>query len=122
MWAPQAHNPEISAALQTVILSALALDPGRRYVNTGELASALAAVAWRDGYADSYEPSVVEPLPLVGRRGQRSSTVQPISSRLVRDEASDVSRRMAKQRLLDATPQLRRGAESAKHLRSVPDR
>jgi len=107
LWAPQAHNPEISSALQTVILSALALDPAHRYANTGELASALAAAAWRDGYADSYEPSVVEPLPLVARHGgDRSSRVQPIPS--IRDEAREVSRRAAKQRLLDATPHLRR--------------
>lgn len=66
--APQAHNSEISPALQTVILSALAVQREARYAHTGELASVLAAAAWRDGYADSYEPSLVQPLPFKGRR------------------------------------------------------
>jgi len=106
LWAPEAHNPEITAALQTVILNALAVDPSRRYANTGELASVLAAAAWRDGFAESYEPSVVEPLPLFARRNGRASSVEPIPS--VRAEASEVSRRTAQQRLRDAAPHLRR--------------
>lgn len=107
LWAPQAHNPEISSALQTVILSALALEPGRRYANTADLASALAGAAWRDGFAESYEPSIVGQLPFAAQRGQRNSSVQ-ISRRVHRDPSRDAARRLARQRLLDSTPQLRR--------------
>ena len=111
LWAPQAHNPEVSSALQTVILSALAMEPGRRYANTGELASALAAAAWRDGFADSYEPSVVGPLPLTARRTERTSMLQPITRRSLRDPAAEALRRKAKQRLLASVPRLRKVSE-----------
>jgi serine/threonine protein kinase len=106
LWAPQAHNPEITAALQTVILSALAVDPARRYANTGELASVLAAAAWRDGYAESYEPSVVEPLRLFAQRNRRNSSVEPIEP--VLREPADEARRLAQQRLRAKAPHLRR--------------
>lgn len=90
LWAPQGHNPEISASLQTVILGALAIRPSGRYANTGELASALAAVAWRDGFANAYEPSVVAPLPLAAQRERRVSDVVP---KRVDDEVTDTSSR-----------------------------
>jgi len=77
--APQSLNPEISTALQTVILSALAMQPAHRYPNTGELASALAAAAWRDGYTDGYEPSALQPLPLHNKRGERTSAAPPVA-------------------------------------------
>ncbi len=93
LWAPQGHNPDISDALQTVILGALAVKPSARYANTGELASALAAAAWRDGYAETYEPSVVAPLPLLQQRERRESVVQPVSNRLVADAVTDTSER-----------------------------
>jgi serine/threonine-protein kinase len=80
--APQAHNPEISPALQTVILSALAVQREARYAHTSELASVLAAAAWRDGYTDSYEPSLVQPLPFHGRRSAEVTE----SARRVRGE------------------------------------
>lgn len=67
LLAPEARNSEISSALQTVILSALAVDPTRRYASCGELASVLAAAAWRDGYAESYV-STEQPLPMRASR------------------------------------------------------
>ncbi|HKU37611.1 MAG TPA: protein kinase [Polyangiales bacterium] len=48
LWAPRAHNPQISAAFETVILGALSVRRSGRYANPGELASALDAVLWRD--------------------------------------------------------------------------
>ena len=51
LWGPRAHNPEISAAFETVILGALSVNRSARYANPGELASALDAVTWRDSYA-----------------------------------------------------------------------
>jgi serine/threonine protein kinase len=93
LWAPQGHNPDISNALQTVILGALAVKSSARYANTGELASALAAAAWRDGYAETYEPSVVAPLPLTQQRERRESVVQPVSDRPVEDSVTDTSER-----------------------------
>lgn len=76
LLAPEARNSEISSALQTVILSALAVDPTRRYANCGELASVLAAAAWRDGYAESYEMSTDQPLPLRALRVARLSALR----------------------------------------------
>jgi serine/threonine protein kinase len=96
LWAPQGHNPDVSNALQTVILGALAVKPSGRYANPGELASALAAAAWRDGFADSYEPSVVAPLPLLQmteQRERRTSVVQEVSERILNDEVTDTSDR-----------------------------
>jgi serine/threonine-protein kinase len=96
LWAPQGHNPDISDALQTVILGALAVKRSGRYANTGELASALAAAAWRDGYAETYEPSVVAPLPLLQQhepRERRESVVQPVSNRVIDDGVTDTSER-----------------------------
>lgn len=96
LWAPQGHNPDISNALQTVILGALAVKAADRYANTGELASALAAAAWRDGFVESYEPSVVAPLPLLHRVEQRERRVvaaQPGPERVVTDEITDTSER-----------------------------
>jgi len=98
LWAPQGHNPDISDALQTVILGALAVKSSARYANTGELASALAAAAWRDGYAESYEPSVVAPLPLTQQRERRESVVQPVSNRVLADEVTDTSERTERTR------------------------
>jgi serine/threonine protein kinase len=76
LLAPEARNSEISSALQTVILSALAVDPTRRYANCGELASVLAAAAWRDGYAESYEVSTEQPLPLRALRVARMTALR----------------------------------------------
>lgn len=101
LWAPQGHNPDISNALQTVILGALAADRGGRYANTGELASALAAAAWRDGLAESYEPSVVAPLPLFQQqepRERRTSVVQPVSQSGA-NEVTDTSERTERTRM-----------------------
>jgi serine/threonine-protein kinase len=101
LWAPQGHNPDISDALQTVILGALAVKRSGRYANTGELASALAAAAWRDGYADTYEPSVVAPLPLLQQheqRERRESVVQAVSTRVVDDGVTDTSERTERTR------------------------
>lgn len=77
--APRAQNPEISEALQTVILGALHIHPGSRYSNPGELASALAAVQWRDGLVDEPRPPSVPP-PLPSRRFSKAS--EPTSSRV----------------------------------------
>lgn len=56
LWAPRAHNPQISAAFETVILGALSVRRAARYPNPGELASALDAVLWRDSL-DPPQPS-----------------------------------------------------------------
>jgi serine/threonine-protein kinase len=102
LWAPQAHNPEISDALQTVILGALSIRPSTRYANPGELASALSAAAWRDGFADSYEPSVVAPLPLLQQRKRRDSEIQeiqPVLKPMAAEEVTDVSEPTERTRL-----------------------
>ena len=81
LWAPRGHNPEISESLQTVILGALAIRPSGRYANPSELASALAAVQWRDGL--NLEPrSKSVPPPLPSRRftsEQSSSSSRPMN-------------------------------------------
>lgn len=100
LWAPQGHNAEVSEALQTVILGALSVKPSGRYANPGELASALAAVAWRDGYADSYEPSVVAPLPLTEQRERRTSTVR---STRMSDEVTDTTARTERSRVRETS-------------------
>jgi serine/threonine protein kinase len=77
LWAPRAHNPDISAAFETVILGALSVRRSARYANPGELASALDAVSWRDSLAPP-EPAAVErkppPLARVSKRAALAKT------------------------------------------------
>lgn len=100
LWAPQGHNPDVSDSLQTVILGALSVKPSGRYVNTGELASALAAVAYRDGFAEAYEPSVVAPLPLMQPRERRESSVQETR---MSDEITDLTSRTERSRVRETS-------------------
>jgi serine/threonine protein kinase len=81
LWAPSGHNPEISDALQTVILGALAIKPSGRYANPGELASALAAVQWRDGIGYEDRPSSVPPPPpsATHARARKASGTAPVN-------------------------------------------
>jgi hypothetical protein len=87
---PRALNPEISAEVEAILLTALAADPEQRYQSAGDLATALrAALAEEPGQEmAASEATILSTAPSAGQSqkevdatGQADEAVSPVRSR-----------------------------------------